>query len=461
MVRTRMAPSPTGEYHIGHIRTILFNYAWAKKNSGQFIIRIEDTDRERYVEGATERILNDIRDYGFSWDEGPEVGGPHEPYFQSQRLDIYKRHALELVDKGQAYYCFCSKSRLEELKKQKLANNQLPGYDRHCRSLASQEVENKLSEQIPFVIRLKVPDNQDIVFTDTVVGEVHFNTSAVDDQVLLKSDGFPTYHLAVVVDDQIMGITHVIRGNEWISSTPKHILLARAFGWDTPSYSHVPVFLDPGGEGKMSKRKGSVSARSFLNDGYLPEAMDNYLMLLGWNPGSDQEIFSLGEFVQKFDIKDINKSNPRFTYDKLNWFNQYYIRTKPDADLLEILRPFVTYQASDELLLKIIPLVKERITTLKEFSPLTEFFVTAPRSAGRPTNPEHLALAKDILSSADWTKEGIEAPLVAAIKASGWKVGDFFMTLRLAICGTKITPPLTESMLILGRDEVLSRISNQ
>lgn len=459
-VRTRMAPSPTGEYHIGHIRTVLYNYALARKNHGQFILRIEDTDRDRFVEGATDRILDVISDYGLSWDEGPRVGGPYEPYFQSQRLDIYKEHALELVNKGLAYYCFCSKERLDTLRQQATSEKRVPKYDRHCLSLSPDEILQKFKNS-PYVIRLKVPDNEEITFFDEVAGEIKINTSALDDQVLLKSDGFPTYHLAVVVDDHLMKITHIIRGNEWISSTPKHVLLYRAFGWDIPKIAHLPVFLDPSGEGKMSKRKGSVSARSFLDAGYLPEALNNYLILLGWNPGTDRELFTLDEFIEEFDLKNINKSNPRFTYEKLDWFNQHYIRAANNQDLGARLEKFTKRTPAE--IAKVLPLIKERMVTLADFDTLTGYFFDEPQIELAKFEKVQ-SVAKKVLEHAvkilekNWEGKLLEEAARQYCTENNIKVGDYFMVLRLAVTGQTMTPPLWDILEVIGKENTFDRL---
>lgn len=462
-VRTRMAPSPTGEYHIGHIRTLLYNYAWAKKNKGRFIIRIEDTDRERFVEGATERILDVITDYGLTWDEGPRVGGPFEPYVQSQRQELYKKYADDLVSKRWAYHCFCTKDRLEELKRKRQLAGQLPMYDRRCRNLGSAEIKKRLANNEPSVIRLKVPDNETIEFADIVMGKISVQSSALDDQVLLKSDGYPTYHLAVVVDDHLMKISHVIRGNEWISSTPKHVLLYSAFGWEMPAHAHLPVFLDPQGQGKMSKRKGAVSARSFLEEGYLPEAILNYLMLLGWNPGTEQELFTLPEFVEAFDLANLNKANPRFTYEKLNWFNQKYIQALDNVTLAGRIAGF-TKQSEAEIT-KVLPLVKDRLVILTDFDRLTDYLWQTPT-----IEPELLqkyqSSTKSVLEHTThilgekWDGKLLEVAARDFCSRENIKVGDYFMILRIAVTGRIATPPLWDVMEVLGKKETLSRLLN-
>lgn len=422
-----MAPSPTGELHIGGLRTALYNYAWAKKNHGQFILRIEDTDRARLVAGAGERILKTFQNYGLVWDEGP--------YIQSERLEIYKNHAQDLVNSGHAYYCYCSKERLEKLR---------PKYDRHCRDLPKQE-------DVPHVVRLKIPDDQEISFEDIVMGKITVNSDTLDDQILLKSDDFPTYHLAVVVDDHLMEISHVIRANEWIPSTPKHVLLYQAFGWQLPIFAHLSVFLDPEGDGKMSKRRGAVSAQSFLESGYLPEAMLNYLMLLGWNPGTDQELFTLEEFTAAFDLKDLNKSNQKFTHDKLNWFNQQYIRKDPG--LAEKLTKFTT--RDEEEIKKVLPLIKDRLVTLKDFDELTQFFWERPKVT--TDKPEIVDHARNILEKS-WDGKVLEEKARQYCAQNNIKVGDYFMALRVAITGKMATPPLWDIMQVLGKEETLARL---
>lgn len=436
-VRTRMAPSPTGELHIGGLRTALYDYAWAKKNGGQFILRIEDTDRERLVSGAIERIQKVFANYGLFWDEGP--------FLQSERLDIYKEHAEKLVASGHAYYCYCSKERLEKLRALQLAKGEIPHYDRHCRDLPKDSSK-------PHVIRLKVPEDEEIVFNDVVRGEIRTQSNTLDDQVLLKTDGFPTYHLAVVVDDHLMDITHIIRANEWIPSTPKHVLLYKFFGWELPVFAHLSVFLDPEGSGKMSKRKGSVSAQSFLEAGYLPEAMLNYLMLLGWNPGGEKELFSLDEFVQAFDLNDLNKANQKFTYEKLNWFNQQYIRQ--DQGLAKKLADFT--KRSTEEINKVLPLVRDRLVTLKDFDELTDFFWQKPKKT--KADKKILSHAVSILEK-DWDGKILEEKARQYCAENNVKVGDYFMQLRLAVTGKTATPPLWDVMEILGKEETLSRLN--
>lgn len=456
LVVTRMAPSPTGEYHIGHIRTVLYNWAWARKNNGKFIIRIEDTDRTRFVEGATERILKDIKDYGFDWDEGP--------FFQSERLSIYEEHGKKLVESGHAYYCFCSQERLEQMREEQKAKK-LPTtkYDRLCLSLTPEQVEENLSKGLPKVLRLKVPDNQKISFTDEVFGKINFNSNDIDDQVLIKSDGFPTYHFAVVVDDHLMGVTHIMRGNDWLPSTPKHVLLYQAFGWEMPTHAHLPNLKELGGVKKLSKRFGAVFARDFLEDGYLPEALSNFLMFLGWNPGGEKELYSIEEFVQSFDIKKIHKTDlVAFDRNKLMWINGQYIQKMDDGEFVARLTPFTKLDISEDLMHQIVPLVKPRIKKLTEFDSMVEFFVkrVSPEISELSGNHKnHFEKAKLGLEEvADWNTETIGNAFSKIVADNLFTPKEFFMDMRLAISGKRVSPPLNESMAVIGKSDSVKRI---
>lgn len=462
-----MAPSPTGEYHVGHIATLLKNYAFAKHNGGQFILRIEDTDQERKVEGAVEKILQVIRDYGLDWDEGPGKGGPYAPYTQSERLPSYKEKALELVAQDKAYYCFCSSERLETMREAQRAAKVPPKYDRQCRNLSKAEVEQKLAAGESSVIRLKVPDNVMVKFTDLIRGEIEVNSEVVDDQVLLKSDGFPTYHLAVVVDDHAMQITHILRGEEWISSTPKHILLYQAFGWQPPVFAHIPVFLNPDGQGKMSKRKGTVSAQSFLDDGYLPEAMLNFFMILGWARADQTEIMTLAEYIKEFDPKDISAKSVVFDLNKLAWINGMYIRQLPLPDLKKRLQRFLPTDFPVDKFDEILPLVAERLVKLSDIEDLTSFFyreVTAEpelllKKSTAPEVAEQLAATIESLASlADFSVENLETALRNLQAWHDWKKSQYFMLLRVAVTGKTATPPLFETMALIGAEQVLQRL---
>lgn len=466
-VRTRMAPSPTGEYHVGHIATLLKNYAFAKKHGGEFVLRIEDTDRERLVEGAVERIMGVIKSYGLSWDEGPDIGGPHAPYVQSERLPMYEAKAKELVEKDKAYYCFCSSERLEKNREEQRQQNIPPKYDRHCRFLTQDEVQQKIDAGESYVIRLKVPDNEPISFIDWIRGEITVNSDVVDDQVLLKSDGFPTYHLAVVVDDHDMLITHVMRGEEWISSTPKHVLLYRAFGWEPPIYEHIPVFLNPDGKGKMSKRKGAVSAQSFLEAGYLPEAMLNFFMILGWTPKDQRELMTLEEYIQEFEPRDISPKSVVFDLEKLKWLNGVYIRNLSLDELKERLKPFTPSDFPIEKMDEILPLVMERLVTLADLEELTTFFYrdieiqTADllkKADGPQVSAELHKVIETLSKVSDWKSATIEVAIRQLQEAETWKKSQFFMMIRVAVTGKTATPPLFETMAVLGQELTLKRL---
>lgn len=469
-VRTRMAPSPTGEYHVGHIATLLKNYAFAHNQSGQFVLRIEDTDQERKVEGAVEKILKVITDYGLDWDEGPQKEGPFGPYVQSERLPLYEKYAKMLVDNNQAYYCFCSRDRLTELRDQQRANKQQPRYDRHCRNLSLDEVAAKLEAGEEHVIRLKVPDNQDITFTDLIRGDITFNSSEVDDQVLMKSDGFPTYHLAVVVDDHLMEISHVMRGEEWISSTPKHILLYQAFGWQPPVYAHIPVFLNPDGKGKMSKRKGTVSAQSFLDAGYLPEALLNFFMILGWAREDEREIMSLEEYIQEFDPARISAKSVVFDLKKLAWINGQYIRKLSMDELLEKLAPHIPDDFPKDKVESVVPLIHDRLEKLSDFDELTTFFYKPferdeefIRSLNKKATPEVITEQLEVTQQAlskitEWSHEAIEQVIRDLQEQHEWKKGQYFMMLRIAVTGRKATPPLFETMAVIGQEIISDRL---
>lgn len=465
--RTRMAPSPTGEYHIGHIRTLLYNYALARQTGGQFIIRIEDTDQKRFVPGATERILQVIKDYGFNWDEGPHIGGPHSPYIQTQRLDIYQQHIEKLISLGGAYYCFCSEERLASMRAIQKDDHQLPKYDRHCLNLSPSEVQANLAKKIPYVIRLKMPQNEVIKITDAVRGVITFNTNDVDDQVLVKSNGIPTYHLAAGIDDHLMGVTHILRGDEWISSLPKQYMIYKYFGWELPTFAHLTVFLDPEGRGKMSKRHGSVSARSFLDDGYLPQAVLNFLMLLGWNPGTPQEIISLKEFIKIFSINKLHTKQPVFDRKKLDYFNGYYIRQMADGQLVPYFKKFLP-QASDDQVRGLIPVLKDRISKFSELPAQLAFLfadveydpsLLLQRGASTELAIEMLTKINDTLRNIDnWQYETIQETLMKLIAANGWNTGQFFMVFRVAVCGAVHTPPLVEILPLLGRENTLRKL---
>jgi len=469
MVRTRIAPSPTGkDVHVGTVATALMNYAWAKKNNGQFIIRIEDTDRTRLVEGGEQKMLQTLREIGLIADESPEVGGPYSPYRQSERLSLYKKYAEELVTKGKAYYCVCTPERLGEMRKKQQAEKKIPKYDRHCLH-HQDEIKKEINNGAKYVIRLLIPDKE-IVFNDIVRGEIKVMGENVDDQVILKSDGFPTYHLGVVVDDYLMKITHVIRGEEWLPSTPKHIILYEALGWELPIFGHVSLLRNPD-KSKLSKRKNPVWVSDYLDKGIFIETLLNYLALMGWSHPEGKDIFSLEEYIKVFDLKDIQTTAPVFDPIKLEWMNGEYIRKLKVQSLKLKVMQFIGSKYSEALVEKTIPLIQERIKKLSDYLPMCEFFFKSPE---KYLSTEALAkvddidlsgkkalfiqISKDLETIKDWTVENIGNQLVQTAKNSGLKNSEFFMLLRVAITGKKISPPLNESMEILGKEECLRRV---
>ncbi len=467
LVRTRMAPSPTGDIHIGTLRTGLYAYALAKQNGGQFILRLEDTDQKRLVVGSGDRALKVFKDFGLIYDEGPDVGGPYGPYIQTERISIYQKYIKQLLDEGHAYHCFCSQERLDEVRAIQKASKKVPRYDRHCLNLTKEEVLQKLAEGLPFVIRMKVPENETIVGYDLVRGEIKFNSNDVDDQVLIKSNGIPTYHFAVVVDDHLMNITHIIRAEEWISQTPKLVLMYRYFGWEMPKLVHLTVLLDPSHPGKMSKRYGSVFAQQFLNEGYLPEALLNFLMLLGWNPGTNQELFTLEEFVKNFSLGHLHKKSAIFDRKKLDYFNGLYIRQKTNDQLFPYFKKFLP-AATDEQITSLIPILKDRIVKFSDLPVSLKFLFedvvydqelllkkgTAPALA-----IEMLSKAADLLQSlSTFEFATLQASLMNLITSNNWNTGEFFMVFRVAICGTNFTPPVVDCLPILGQNNTIRKL---
>lgn len=457
MIRTRIAPSPTGEdLHIGNLYTALINWAVAKKNNGQFIIRIEDTDRIRLVKGAENKILLSLKNYKLDYDEGPDIGGKYAPYRQSERLDIYHKYILELIGKNIAYYCICTKERLIALREQQIKEKKQTKYDKHC--LKNQnEVSKKVGGGIPHVVRLNIIPGKKFEFNDLIHGQITINSDEVDDQVLLKSDGFPTYHLAVVVDDHLMKITHVIRAEEWISSTPKHVLLYQAFGWELPVFAHTPILRNPD-RSKLSKRKNPVWASWYLEHGYLPEAVLNYLALMGWSHPEQKEIFLISEFVEKFDLSDINKVGPAFDLTKLTWMNQQYIQSQTDSELKNLIKKFfpVSDTLSGNTFDSLIPLVKTRMETLKDFENLTTIFFKEPLITPRNDKEKTILskLLKLLKEIEKWNKNNIFSALKSILISEYIK-----MPVLYYICtGKEKGLPLPETLEILGKKETLSRL---
>lgn len=472
-IRVRFAPSPTGYLHVGGLRTALYNYLFAKKNNGKFILRIEDTDRNRYVEGAVENLIKALKWAGLDYDEGPDAGGNFGPYLQSQRLDIYKKYADELIEKGHSYYCFCTTGRLqslrEEQEKQKLPQAK---YDKHCLSLSKSEIEKNLQSGMPHVVRLNVLPNQKIVFDDIIRERVEFDSSNVDDQVLIKSDGYPTYHLANVVDDHLMQISHVIRGEEWLSSTPKHVLLYDAFGWERPKFAHLPLLLNPD-KSKLSKRQGDVAVEDYRDKGFLKDALVNFVALLGWNAGDDKEFYYMNELIEKFSLERVNKAGAVFDLQKLNWLNAEHLRKLSDEQILPMLKDeilhseFNVLHLTDEHLLLIISAMKERVSFVKEFITTCPYFYEPPKEYEqkaieknwKPETPEQLTKLRNAFTELkNLTREDYEHALAKVAEELNVGKGKLIHPLRLAVSGQSTGPGMFDLLFILGNDEVIKRI---
>jgi len=480
-VRVRFAPSPTGFLHVGGLRTALFNYLFARHNNGVFILRIEDTDRTRYVEGATENLISILSWCGLDYDEGPyldEQGkiyqkGNFGPYIQSQRIEIYKKYAEELLKKGVAYRCFCTPQRLEELRKTQILNKQPPMYDRFCRNLSQKESDERAKSE-PYTIRLKIPD-EEIIFFDIIRGEIKFDGRLIDDQILLKSDGFPTYHLANVVDDHLMQITHVIRGEEWLSSTPKHILLYRYFGWQAPQFAHLPLLLNPD-RSKLSKRSGDVSVEDYKKEGYLPEAIINYVALLGFSTEDSQQFFTKEELIQKFTLKRCSQSPAVFDRQKLLWMNSEYIRKTDTEKLYHYSKPFLEHagfkniEEKKEYIKKLIEAEKERIKLLKDVPYLIEFFlkddteIVYDETAVKKflSTEQQKNILKEILEELkpveNFNKTVLEEKIRNFCQQKGYKTSDVFHPLRVAVSGRKEGIGLFDLLELLGKEKVINRI---
>lgn len=458
MVRTRIAPSPTGEnLHIGNVYTALLNYIFAKKNNGQFIIRIEDTDRQRIIPGSEERILKSLKWLGIKYDEGPDIGGSFGPYRQSERLPYYQKYAQELIAKKAAYYCFCTAEILEKMKTDQISRKEIAHYDRRCKKLTAVEVQKKLDEGEIHVIRLAVPDSGVTTFHDLVRGDISFENKLIDDQVLLKSDGYPTYHLGVVVDDYLMKISHVIRAEEWISSTPKHVLIYQALNWDLPVFCHGPILRNPD-KSKLSKRKNPVWVSWYKEQGFLPEAILNYLAQMGWSMAEGKEIFTLDEMKDSFKLEDLKPVGPAFDITKLEWMNGEYIRKCPMNNLQLKMHDFFNGKYSKEEIKKTLPLVSDRMKKLKDWEELTIFFRSRPETFEETPNKTYLAKIIPILEKSVWEKEFMEVQIRKLAQDMDIKAGELFMAIRDAITGKKATPPILESMVVLGKEESLVRL---
>lgn len=470
-VRVRFAPSPTGYLHLGSLRTALFNYLFARHHNGKFILRIEDTDQSRKVEGAVENLINILNEMGLNYDEGPGVGGEFGPYFQSERLDIYKKYCEELLANGHAYYAFETAEELDEMRKVQQMQGKQTMYDRRARVLTDNEVKEKLASGIPYVIRLKVPLDTEIRFTDIIRGNVKIDTNLVDDQVLLKSDGFPTYHLANVIDDHFMKITHIIRGEEWLTSVPKHIILYNAFGWEVPQMAHVPLILNPD-KSKLSKRQGDVATEDYLKKGYLKEALLNFMTLLGWNPGDgeEKEIFTKAELIEKFSIERVNSAGAVFNVEKLNWMNGEYIKNYDIDALVELIIPYLSSGGIDTSDLaktkRVVSAIRNYINKLDEAAEAAKVYYSEvslkPEQndfASSETSKQVFALLyAKIEQLLEITTDNFKPALSDVQKETGVKGKNLFMPVRLALTGEEHGPELGMIAYVLGKAEVLKRL---
>jgi len=446
----------------------MFDLALARQSGGQFLIRIEDTDRTRFVEGAEEKIYEAFKWLGLSYDEGGEKRGALGPYKQSERLNIYAEYIDQLVTTGHAYHCFCTQERLTQMREDQKTSGQLPKYDRHCRNLSAAEVNEKLNAGVPHVVRIKMPDEGVIGWEDAIRGHVEFDVKNVDDGVLLKSDGFPTYHFAVVVDDHLMKITHVLRGEEWISSTPKHLLLYTAFGWEAPIFAHMPLIRNAD-KSKLSKRKNDVSILSYRDKGYLPEALLNFIALLGWSHPNKEEIFSLEEFLNIMSLDRIQKTGPVFDSKKLDWMNGVYIRNLPMDELITRLQPFLPDDFPHDRMKQLLPLVLERLVTLNDIEELTSFFYRPiqvelqpllKKSHAGEVQTQLIETLGAMSELVDWTSENLEQALRQLQEKHEYKKSQYFMMLRHAVTGREFTPPLFETMAALGKEVTLERLAH-
>ena len=471
-VRTRFAPSPTGFMHVGNLRTALYEYLVAKSHGGDFILRIEDTDRERMVDGATDFIYSTLKLAGLEHDEGPDVGGDCGPYVQSERMGMYDYYAKKLVDEGKAYRCFCSKERLEKIQNETVGG----GYDRHCRDLPQEEIDRLLAEGTPYVIRQKMPTEGSTSFDDAVYGTITVENSELQDQILIKTDGYPTYNFANVIDDHLMGITHVVRGSEYLSSTPKYNLLYQALGWEIPTYIHLPLIMGKDAEGnvsKLSKRHGATGFHDLINDGYLPQAIINYIALLGWCPSDNREIFSLEELKQAFNYRAISKSPSVFDYDKLSWFNGEYIKAMTPAEFTAVAMPYYQKVFGNKEMPweKLAEILQKRVTQLTQIPEMLDFFAELPvydvslfvNKKSKTTlenSPAVLAEAYERLKALpEWRNTSIHDCLINMATEKGLKNGTVMWPVRIAAAGKTVTPGgAVEILDILGREEAVRRL---
>jgi glutamyl-tRNA synthetase len=467
--------------HVGGLRSALFNWLFARHHGGAFILRIEDTDRKRFDPQALSDIMESLRWLGLDWDEGPEVGGDFGPYFQSERLELYHKHAKELIEKGHAYYCFCSPERLAHLREEQQRRKEFVGYDRHCRNLDPDQAADRVASGEKGVVRLKMPLTGQTTFHDLVRGDITVENSTQDDLVLLKSDGYPTYHLANVVDDHLMRITHIMRADEWISTAPRHVRLYEALGWQMPAIAHLPIVLDPGGKGKMSKRKKlgpggrelPVLVRDFRAAGYLPQAMFNFLALVGWSYDGHTELMTRQDIIERFSTKHVNPAPAAFNYDKLDHMNGVYIRELAADDLADGIMPFLEQAGLDadrEEVIRIVPLVQERIKRLDEAPSAADIFfleelpdydpaMLIPKKMGAAEARVLLGMARAVLDEVNpFTHDALETALRGLAETMGVKAGQLFAPIRVAVCGRTVAPPLFGTLEVLGRERVLKRL---
>ena len=474
MIRTRFAPSPTGYMHIGNLRTALYEFLIAKSQGGSFILRIEDTDQERFVEGATDVIYKTLEMSGITHDEGPDIGGDYGPYVQSERKNDYIEYAKQLIEKGEAYYCFCTKERLESLKTE-AGGESITHYDRHCLSLSKEEVEENLKNGVPYVIRQKIKEGT-TTFHDEVYGSITVDNSELEDQILIKADGYPTYNFANVIDDHLMNITHVVRGSEYLSSTPKYNLLYEAFGWEIPTYIHLPLIMgkdEDGNVSKLSKRHGATGFYDLIDDGYLPQAIINYIALLGWCPKDNQEIFTLGELEQAFSIDGISKSPAVFDYDQLSWFNGEYIKAMTADEFTEVAMPYYkeVFGDRDMPYEKFAEILQKRVTQLTQIPEMLDFFAELPEygkelfvNKKSKTNLENAPVVlkeayERLKALPEWESEPIHDCLINMAKEKELKNGTVMWPVRIAAAGKTVTPGgAIEILDILGREETMRRL---
>lgn len=482
-VRVRFAPSPTGMLHIGGLRTALFNYLFAKHHKGDFILRIEDTDQNRYVQQAENDIITSLKWAGMPYDEGPDASGDVGPYRQSERSEIYQQYAQQLLDQGYAYYAFDTSDEIEAMReKLKTATNTNPRYDAVTReqmtnslTLTNEETRERIDSGAPYVIRLKVNPAENVSFNDIIRGSVTFQSSEIDDQVLMKSDGLPTYHLANVVDDHLMKISHVIRGEEWLSSAPKHILLYRYFGWEAPVMAHLPLIMSPAG-GKLSKRNAEelgipVNVRDYISGGYEPNALINFLAFLGWSPGDDREIFSMQELIEAFKLEDVSKSGAVFNIDKLTWYNEQYMRSRSNDDLVDALKVELEQAGingyNNAYLDSVVELMKERVSKTADMLTQGMFFFSPPsdydeKAVAKAWKAETPMLLEEFLGEVEklpaYTAASLKESLTQVVERNGVGFGKLMLPVRIAVTGTGGGPDLFETMELLGKDEIVNRV---